>query len=284
MKKVLFLLGAMVIGLTAKAEVEFAYEAGAEVLSAYVWRGMYNGGLSFQPDLEVGFDYEHVQFRFGTWATVGASDWGFRKGLEETDDGNPNTYLMPEVDIFANIRSHGVTVGVTHYYYCDGTNYFNFGDVNTIEGTAQTEVKIGIDGDDWLPEEHHVYASWNTMVSGADSNENEQDSTLCRAYSSYLEFGYDYTFQKQGLTLGIQFGVVPWKSESLYEVDRAALKCLSLKLNKSWDLDVCEIDLFAQGVIDTYNINKDNLYIKASGDDKLYNQKLNGLIGLGVWF
>ena len=45
------LFSAVLIGfcaiLTAKAEVNFAYEAGAEVVSSYLWRGQYNGGLSF---------------------------------------------------------------------------------------------------------------------------------------------------------------------------------------------------------------------------------------------
>ena len=57
MKKVLVLGAAMMaVVLSAKAEVKFAYEAGADLVSAYLWRGQYNGGLSFQPDLEAGFD------------------------------------------------------------------------------------------------------------------------------------------------------------------------------------------------------------------------------------
>ena len=87
MKKVLVLAAAMMaVVMSAKAEVEFAYDAGAEVVSAYIWRGMYNGGLSFQPDLEVGYDGEHTSFRAGVWANIGASDWGFRKGLPKYFD------------------------------------------------------------------------------------------------------------------------------------------------------------------------------------------------------
>ena len=37
---------------SAKAQLfEFTYDAGFEAVSSYIWRGMYNGGLSFQPDL-----------------------------------------------------------------------------------------------------------------------------------------------------------------------------------------------------------------------------------------
>lgn len=273
MKKVVIIVTFLVLGLVAKAEVEFAYEAGAEVVSAYLWRGIYNGGLSFQPTANIGFDHEHIQFRFGAWANVGASDWGFKE-------------LVAEVDISGSIRSHGVTAGFSHYYYCDGTNYFNIGNINDISGSAQTEVMIGLDGDDWLPEQHHAYVNWYTMVSGADGNENENENEIVleRAYSSYLELGYDYTFSSIGLTLGGQLGIVPWRSDWIYGTEGAALKCISLKLNKAWNLDVCEIDLFAQGMIDTYDIHKDNLYIAANGYDKIGQQKLNGAIGLGVWF
>ena len=51
MKKVLVLaVAVMATMMSAKAEVEFAYEAGAELVSAYIWRGQYNGGLSLQPE------------------------------------------------------------------------------------------------------------------------------------------------------------------------------------------------------------------------------------------
>ena len=40
MKKVLVLATAvMAVVMTARAEVEFAYEAGADLVSAYLWRG-----------------------------------------------------------------------------------------------------------------------------------------------------------------------------------------------------------------------------------------------------
>ena len=78
MKKVLVLVAAMMaVVLSAKAEVEFAYEAGADLVSAYLWRGQYNGGLSFQPEGLVGFDANdgNIEFRAGVWANLGASDW-----------------------------------------------------------------------------------------------------------------------------------------------------------------------------------------------------------------
>ena len=54
MKKISTLLVALMATFVSVNAVDFAYEAGAEVVSAYIWRGQYNGGLSFQPTASVG--------------------------------------------------------------------------------------------------------------------------------------------------------------------------------------------------------------------------------------
>ena len=63
MKKIFSILAATMMAVTVMAQeeeaskpVSFAYEAGAEIVSAYIWRGQYNGSLSFQPTASVGFD------------------------------------------------------------------------------------------------------------------------------------------------------------------------------------------------------------------------------------
>ena len=128
MKKVLVLVAAMMaVVLSAKAEVEFAYEAGADLVSAYLWRGQYNGGLSFQPEGLVGFDANdgNIEFRAGVWANIGASDWMFKKdGLVIPDVYTPNTQFMPEVDFIASVTAYGASLGYNAYYYCnDGSNH-----------------------------------------------------------------------------------------------------------------------------------------------------------------
>lgn len=287
MKKIfsILLIGFCAI-LTAKAEVEFSYEAGAEVVSAYLWRGQYNGGLSLQPSLAVGFEGEHTSFSVGAWGSVGASDWGFRKGLDENENGDPNTYFLPELDLTLSFSFFGITLGATHYYYCDGSNFGGWKNPVDWESedwsTSSTEVQIGFNCSEFLPENHNLYANWYTMVSGADFKYDDNDEIIGNNYSSYIELGYDYTFDKIGLTLGGQIGMVPWTSD-FYGTEGFAVKNLSLKINKAWEMDLVEIDLFAQGMIDSYDF-KDNIFVKGSGDDKLYNQKLNGCIGLGIWF
>ena len=271
------------------SSVEFSYTAGAELHSAYIWRGLYNGGLSFQPDLNIGYEGEHTSFCFGTWWNVGASDWGFRKGLDENENGNPNTFFVPEVDVYGSFSFFGVNVGFTHYYYFGGSKYFCWDNLKkwqetegmVDENTSTTEEQLGYDFSALT--EVGLYVNWYTMVAGNDFAYDEDGNITKRNFSSYLELGYDYEFENIGLTLGAQIGMVPWASD-YYGTDKFAVTCLSLRAEKAWDFDACSLSLFAQGMINPTYINKDNAYIKASGNDKIGQQTLNGTIGLGVWF
>ena len=285
-KKVLVMVAAMMAAVSsAKAQLfEFTYDAGFEAVSSYIWRGMYNGGLSFQPDLEIGFNAlnEGIQFRFGTWATVGASDWKFRFGQPTyTDpDGNeinPNTRFMPEIDVFGNLILFGAKIGFTHYYYFGGTPYFS--GLEESNG-SQTEIQVGYNFDHFFGQ--GAYINWYTMVAGADANYDENDEAH-RAWSSYIELGYDYTFDNIGLTLGAQLGMSPWESP-VYGNSKFAVTNISLKINKEWEFDHVTLDLFGQASLNPDGIDKDNVFVNAAGDEKLCVQRLNGTVGLGVWF
>ena len=288
MKKVLVMAAAMMaVVMSARAEVEFAYEAGAELVSAYIWRGMYNGGLSLQPEGLVGFNAldEAIQFRAGVWASVGASDWKFRKDGLETDYYNQNTYFMPEVDFIASLSAYGASIGFNEYYYCDDGS------------THNSEIWFGYNFDHFFGQ--GAYFNWYTVVAGADKvfNDNAglvsvvtgQESLERQAFSTYIELGYDYTFEDYGLTLGFNMGMSPWESP-LYGNEKFAVVNLGLKIDKEFDFDVCSLNIWATGSLNPDGMVTDkkdpayNVYVDAAGDDKLYNQKLNGAIGIGVWF
>ena len=281
MKKFTLLYAAMVAAvMTAKAEVEFAYDAGAEIVSAYIWRGQYNGGLSFQPDLEVGFNAmdDAIEFRAGVWANIGASDWGFRKNLPYVDDYNPNTYFVPEVDFMAHVTAYGASLGYNAYYYCnDGSDH-------------TSELWFGYNFSHFFGEKAGAYINWYTTVGGGGDLKLETDLKQIakgqlerQAFSTYIELGYDYTFEEIGLTLGAQIGLSPWESP-IYGNDQFACTNLSLKVNKEWEFEHVTLDVFALGSLNPDGVNNDNAFVKASGDDKIGVQKLNGTIGVGIWF
>jgi hypothetical protein len=289
--------------------LSFGYDAGAEIVSSYLWRGQYNGGLSFQPDVAVGWDSRHTSFRIGTWWSVGASDWTYQRGLEKTDGYNPNTYFMPELDIYANLNLWGATIGFTHYYYFGGSNFLSQGKIDKVKDkgwTSQTEVSIGYDFSTLL--DIPLTITWYTMVSGDDgymkdmtvNEDGEIEGTWRRAYSSYLEIGYTHTWEEAGVSLGGTLGISPWKSMytdmDWQEVDednnivddsrKFAVNNISLRVEKTWTLgdDVCTISLFGVGMLNTCNLNKETVITHNAGDDQLYVQKLNGAVGMSIWF
>lgn len=271
--------------IPASAEdLNFCYSAKADLVSCYIWRGKYNGGLSFQPDFSLGWDSEHTSFSFGTWWNVGASDWMFRNDLPKTEDSNPNTQLTKELDIYLSVNLWGATVGLTHYYYFDGKSFFNFGNINDITGSAQTEVSVGYDFSTLLPNVN-LQLSWNTMVSGDDGKVEGK-----RCFSTYIEASYCQPFKNDFSLTGV-LGVSPWKSiyTDVKEEGKArdfAVNNITLRLDKSWSLGkgAWVLTAFAQGTVNTCNLNKDNAIIKAAGDDKLDKQKLMGALGVNIAF
>ena len=282
MKKVLVLLVAcMATVLSAKAEVEFAYEAGADIVSAYIWRGQYNGGLSFQPEALVGFNAldGNLEFRGGVWANIGASDWMFKSdGIGIPDVYNPNTYFVPEVDFIASVTAYGASLGYNAYYYCnDGSNH-------------TSELWAGYNFSHAFGQYAGAYINWYTTIAGGGDLKAETDLkklaqgiTERQAFSTYIELGYDYTFEDYGLTLGAQIGISPWESP-IYGNEKFNVVNLSLKINKEWEFDLVTLDLYALGSLNPDQLDNNNVFVNAAGDDKLYVQKLNGCIGLGIWF
>jgi hypothetical protein len=130
---------------------------------------------------------------------------------------------------------------------------------------------------------------WGTYVGGDDwivlyddPSDEGKATGLKRAYSSYFEVTYDAELPL-GFTLSPTIGITPWKSMySFYEKD-FAVNNISLKLN--WEKEVTDyftIDVYAIGMLNTAGINKDNIF--PGIDNSYYNQRLNGSIGVGLWF
>lgn len=286
MKKIFTLFAAVLMAATVMAEesspkARFTYEAGAEVVSSYIWRGLYNGGLSLQPSVSVGFVSlaDKVQFDVNVWGNVGASDWVFRKGRPNPDenDMNPNTYFVPEVDFTATLRVYGLVLGLTHYYYFGGTPFFS---KLEDDGGSQTEVMVGLRFGDFCKAKG-LYIDYHMMVAGNDLNPR----TGKRAWSTYYEIGYEAEFEHD-ITASIAVGMTPWRSLYTDYEGKFAVNNIAIRIGKTWNVkEIVDIELFALGSINTWEINKDNCFAWTAGDYKLgAAQRLNGTIGLGFWF
>ncbi len=255
--------------LRAESKHEFEYSVGAELTSAYLWRGARFAGLSFQPCAEMSY----AGFTLGAWGNVGASDWKF------TSD----TYVVPELDVYLSYSIAGFTASLTHIYYFD-SKYLNFN--NAADNWTQTEAMLSYTVSERIP----LTLSWYTQVGGrdnlydyVDAEGNEyvdtdgsgeiEDAEITdwkRAFSTYVELSYDFSLPWE-LNLNAAVGVSPWRSfYSDYE-NKFVVNNLTLRLEREWDMDdVCSLSAFVQPMYGFSN----------SADFSGFNWA----VGMGVWF
>ncbi len=233
----------------------FTWSVGAELNSAYLYRGINYGGLSLQPEASLGYGGLAVT----AWGNIGP-------------DNNQFIEFTPELDITLSYSIFGFTVGATHFYYFDESPYFGFKDGSSSQIEAFAEFDLGE-----LVEKLPLRVGWYTLVAGEDWN----PITNQRAYSSYLEVEMDFELPL-GFYLTPTVGMTPWGSYYTdYEGDFAVN---NVSLKAGWCLELGDhftLDVYAQGMLNTYGITKDNLVTEIK--NRYGTQKMNGLIGVGIW-
>jgi hypothetical protein len=160
----------------AQEKVEFA--VGADLVSSYVWRGVYQSGASLQPS--VGLEY--CGLLIGAWGSTTLDATGFK-----------------ELDFSIGYSVAGLTLGVTDYFWMgEGAPFFcGFKNNHLLEATLGYDFGEKTDFPLWL--------SWSTFLAGeldvADGK---------RKYSTYIEAGYAFSIGSIDMTASV--GVAPWDS------------------------------------------------------------------------
>ena len=219
MKKVLLLLPAVsVMELTSgviHAQPQTEISIGGDLVSTYVWRGVYQSGFSLQPE-------------------IGLSVGGFTVGVW----GSTDLDNFKEVDLSVGYSVRGFSVGVTDYWWGgqrlgDGrfAPYFKYGDTHYFEGTLAYE----------FGEKFPLGISWSTMFAG---NLDKVDGE--RKFSTYIELGYD--FRIKGVDLTCAVGVAPWDAPAWltprwgdkgFQVSNISLKASkTIRITDSYSLPV----------------------------------------------
>ena len=280
MKKIYTLVAALMVTISTWAYEfpGFEWTVGADVTTTYLWRGLNLGGLALQPDVMVGYG----GLKLEGWANISPKDYTFKE-------------FNPELDVTLSYSIYGLTVGATHYYYFDGTRYFDYRTPSLPDyqagnyATNQTEVFAKFELGE-LVEKVPLNILWATTVGGDDWMELYEDASdpdkltgIKRAYSSYLEVSFDANLPL-GFTLTPAVGMTPWSGQYTFYEDRGfSVNNVSLKLN--WELELGDhfaLDVYAMGMLNTCGIDKTNIVPEVK--NSYYNQRLNGCIGLGFWF
>lgn len=197
------------ISLKAQSENKIQFKAGADLVSSYVWRGMYQTGVSFQPTLSASLS----GFTLGAW---GSTDF---------------STMAKEMDLFFTYSYNGLTLGVTDYWWSgQGAKYFDYKSKHYLEGT------LGYSFGEKFP----LSVTWNTMFA-FDSDKSEQGKQM---YSTYINLDYQFKVNDVNLTAGV--GITPWKG--IYS-DKFDVMAISLKGAKEIPVtDKFSLPLFVQAI------------------------------------
>ena len=237
------------------AKVGFTYGVGADLVSNYIWRGLYVGGMSIQADANVGYGGLFLDM----WWNIGACDWTFKGNGYNTPARARVKGFNPEVDMTLGFSRWGLTVMFMHMYYFDNymtgshagepSDYFDFANQCPGDGGSTQEWRVKYRVSDALP----LSVLWCTRTWGRDGFIND-NGDLQRAYSSYLELGYDINLPKS-LCLEARVGMTPWKSMYTGFQGDFAVCNVSAKLN--WHKDIaehCMMTAFANLMLNPYDM------------------------------
>lgn len=202
MKRLFYGMIAIAITMDISAE-EPSLTIQSDLVSSYVWRGMYQTGASIQPSIGVGYK----GFSLTAW---GSTDFD---GTSSTDG-----FASKEVDLtIAYAFQNGPTISITDYWWAGqgAKRYFHYG-----TGTAHY-FEAGISYT--LPlEKTPLSVGWYTMVAGADKNAKGNQN-----YSTYVEFNYPFAIKS--IDLNATLGLSPFKSHLLYGCDSFAITNIAVK-------------------------------------------------------
>lgn len=172
---VVFVAGLVsVYGQEGDDDRKLKIDAGADLVSSYVWRGLYQTGASFQPSASLSVK----GLTFGTWAST-----DFKA-------------LIKEVDFFFSYELKGFSLGLFDFW-CQNEGESFFKD----RKSHLFEFILGYS----FPEKFPLSLELNTMFSGDDDLGDDGK----RLYSTYITAGYPFTIEQFDCEVGI--GITPWK-------------------------------------------------------------------------
>lgn len=148
-----FLIG--YINLNAQNESSTSFDAGADIVSNYIWRGTKFGtGPAIQPYVE----FSAGNFAIGSWGSFGFTD---------NEAAEADLYLSYGFDF-------GLSIGLTDYYY-PGTSYFDY---SSASGSHGFEVNLGYE--------------ISGFSIGANYMLNEAPGAGTAGGDMYFELGYSF--------------------------------------------------------------------------------------------
>ena len=218
------LLAGVCSTVNAQEESKVKFNVQGDLVSSYIWRGMFQTGASIQPTLGLSVG----NFSVTAWGSTDFDGYQASEGL-----GNKEIDLT----LAYAFGNSGLTLSVADLWWAgQGANkYFNFKSHETAHhfeaGLAYT-----------LPvEKFPLSVAWYTMFAGMDKNAEGKQN-----YSSYVELNFPFTVKM--VDLNATCGLVPYEAPQYvangFCVTNVALKgTTAIKFSDSFSLPI-----FAQAI------------------------------------
>lgn len=207
--------------ICAQNESKVSFSGGSDLVSSYIWRGVYEAGVSFQPTISMNAG----NFSVTAWGSVDFASTSYK-----------------EMDITLAYVLGPVTLSLADLYWEGGAgsrdlisrNYFTF------DNHSPHRIEVGAS---WVVSEKIPFTlSWYTILFGAADVNSQGD----RAYSSYFEIAYPFQVKSIDMKAGV--GMVPWNAYGTYGIDRDFyVQNIFLNAGKTWNVgknDDINIGLF----------------------------------------
>lgn len=183
---------------------------GSDLVSSYIWRGVYEAGVSLQPTVTISVG----NFSATTWGSVDFASTSYK-----------------EMDITLAYVLGPVTLSLADLYW-EGTagdrepisrNYFTF------DNHSPHRIEAGVS---WIVSEKVPFTlSWYTILFGAADINSKGN----RAYGSYFEIAYPFCVKSIDMKAGV--GMVPWNACGTYGIDRSFyVQNIFLNAVKRWQI------------------------------------------------
>ena len=186
------------------------FTGGTDVVSSYIWRGVWEAGASLQPSLVM----TAGNFSVTAWGSVDFAATSYK-----------------EMDLTLAYAIGPVTFSLADLYWEGGAgdrstisrNYFRFG------SDSPHRIEAGVA---WcISKSVPVTLAWNTVLFGAA----DVNTKAKRAYATYIEAAYPFAVKGVDMKAGV--GIVPWNAVGTYGIDHDFyVQNVFLNAGKSWTL------------------------------------------------
>lgn len=202
MNKLLFVF--LVFGpyysLLAQEEKEVSLRISGDVVSSYIWRGMFMSGASVQPNLE----FRAGRFSLSAWGSVSFN--GEEKEIDLTASYSFGHFIISLNDMWWNSQNSGI-------------KYFNYKSretEHTFESTLSYTLPFG---------RFPLSLSWSTIFAGMDKKPDGK-----QAFASYAELLFPFSIKN--IELEAICGFTPYKAHMQYETTGFAFTNLALRASR----------------------------------------------------